>query len=122
MLSVVIPTLNASTTLREALAAVTAADEVVVVDGGSTDGTAALAASLGARVISAPRGRGSQLAAGIAAAGGQWLLLLHADTRLAWGWREAQVTADRAGYFRFTLDSDDWRARRLERLVAWRCR
>jgi hypothetical protein len=32
------------------------------------------------------------------------------------------VTPDRAGYFRFALDSDDPRARRLERLVAWRCR
>ena len=34
----------------------------------------------------------------------------------------AAVAPDRAGYFRFALDSDDPRARRLERLVAWRCR
>jgi rSAM/selenodomain-associated transferase 2 len=122
MLSVVIPALNALATLRDTLAAVAEADEVVVVDGGSSDGTAALAASLGAHVVSAPRGRGGQLAAGVAAARGDWLLLLHADTRLARGWREARLTKDRAGYFRFTLDSDEPRARRLERLVAWRCR
>jgi rSAM/selenodomain-associated transferase 2 len=122
MLSVVIPTLNAATTLPDTLASVAAADEVVVVDGGSADGTARLAAALGARVIAASRGRGVQLAAGIEAAHGEWLLLLHADTRLEPGWREMAVEPDRAGYFRFTLDSDDPRARRLERLVAWRCR
>jgi rSAM/selenodomain-associated transferase 2 len=127
MLSVVIPTLNAFSVLRETLASVAAADEFVVADGGSSDGTADLAASLGTRVIRAPRGRGSQLAAGVAAARGEWLLLLHADTRLAPGWRHAVAehmanAPDRAGYCRFTLDSDDPRARRLERLVAWRCR
>jgi rSAM/selenodomain-associated transferase 2 len=122
MLSVVIPTLNAAASLRQAMEAVRGADEVVVVDGGSSDQTAALAAALGARVVTARRGRGAQLAAGVAAARGDWLLLLHADTRLAPGWRDLGVPSDRAGYFRFALDSDDPRARRLERLVAWRCR
>ena len=67
------------------------------------------------------------MAAGVAAAPTDWLLLLHADTRLQPGWREAarrhmQHFPGSAGYFRFALDSDDWRARRLERVVAWRCR
>ncbi len=122
MLSVVIPTLNAAARLPDTLASVAEADEVVVVDGGSTDGTSALAATLGARVVRAPRGRGSQLAAGVAAAGGAWLLLLHADTPLAPGWRQVRIDPGSAAYFRFALDSDDSRARRLERLVAWRCR
>jgi len=122
MLSVVIPTLNAAALLRDTLASVAAADEVVVADGGSSDGTKALAVELGARVVTAPRGRGEQLAAGVAAARGEWLLLLHADTRLEPGWPRAKVAPDFAGYFRFALDSDDPRARRLERLVAWRCR
>ncbi len=122
MLSVVIPVLNAAAALPRTLASVAGADEVVVVDGGSSDGTQALAALLGARVVTAPRGRGIQLAVGVAAARGTRLLLLHADTRLADGWQKAAPTADRAGYFRFALDSDDPRARRLERLVAWRCR
>jgi rSAM/selenodomain-associated transferase 2 len=127
MLSIVIPALNASHSLRAALASITAADEVVVVDGGSVDGTADLAASLGARVIHTQRGRGSQLAAGIAAAQGEWLCLLHADTRLAAGWQTAigahmAAAPGRAGYCRFMLDTDDHRARLLERLVAWRCR
>ena len=127
MLSVVIPTLNAACTLGKTLAALAGTDEILVADGGSGDGTASLAAALGARVIDAPRGRGPQLAAGVAAARGEWLLLLHADTRLAPGWQDEarahMATAPRrAGYGRFALDCPDPHARRLERAVAWRCR
>jgi rSAM/selenodomain-associated transferase 2 len=122
MISVVIPTLNAAKTLAGTLQSVIEADEVVVVDGGSSDGTPALASDLGARVFHAERGRGAQLNRGVQMAGGDWLLLLHADTRLAPGWRLAMPAAGRAGYFRFALDSKDPRARRLERLVTWRCR
>ncbi len=122
MLSVVIPSLNAGETLEATLTSLAGADEVVVVDGGSSDGTAELARSLGARVLCAARGRGEQLAAGVAATRGEWLLLLHADTRLGQGWRDARVAPGCAGYFRFALDSDDPRARLLEKAVAWRCR
>jgi rSAM/selenodomain-associated transferase 2 len=127
-LSVVIPALNAAVDLPATLAALgQAPDEVLVVDGGSVDGTTRIAAASGARVIEAPRGRGTQLAAGVAAATRPWLLLLHADTRLGEGWTDAAAAhiggnTDRAAYFRFALDSDDRRARRLEHLVAWRCR
>jgi rSAM/selenodomain-associated transferase 2 len=123
MLSVVIPALNAAATLPATLASVAGADEVVVVDGGSSDATPEVARTHGAKVMSAPRGRGSQLAAGVAAASGDWLLLLHADTRLEQQPPATQQLAkDHAGYFRFMLDSRDPRARRLERQVAWRCR
>ena len=129
MLSIVIPTLNAAKSLPRTLASVagSAVAEIIVADGGSGDGTVQLAASLGARTIAAPRGRGQQIAAGAAEAAGPWLLLLHADTELGAGWpgevaEHMRAGPERAAYFRFALASDDPRARRLERLVAWRCR
>jgi rSAM/selenodomain-associated transferase 2 len=130
VLSIVITTLDAAGSLPAVLAALAeGADEIVVADGGSTDDTRAVAAALGARVIDAPRGRGAQLSAGAAAAGGDWLLFLHADTRLAAGWRmaanrfmAARENGARAAYFRYALDDDAPAARRLERVVAWRCR
>lgn len=126
-LSVIIPTLNAAATLPATLAAIGQVADIVVADGGSTDQTTALAGAAGARVLIAARGRGQQLAAGIAAAAEPWLLLLHADTRLTPDWRVQAAGLmrdhpDTAAYFRFALDSADPRARRLERLVAWRCR
>jgi len=127
MLSIVIPALNAGLVLPATLASIAGAEDIVVVDGGSQDATVDLARAAGVRVIVASRGRGLQLAAGVLEARGDWLLLLHADTGLASGWR-ATLTAfmaqgpGQAGYFRFKLDSPDPRARRLERLVAWRCR
>jgi hypothetical protein len=81
-LSIVIPALDESlriaTTVRAAMAA--GAYEVIVVDGGSGDGTKAEASAAGALVIDAPRGRARQMNAGAARAGGEALLFLHADT------------------------------------------
>ncbi len=81
--SVVIPTLNEASTIEEALRRVQrlAPYELIVVDGGSSDGTADLARP-GATVVSAPRGRGSQMNAGAAQATGDVLVFLHADVRL----------------------------------------
>ena len=126
-IAVVIPTLNAAATLPHTLRAIAGVADIVVVDGNSQDATARIASAAGARVLTAARGRGGQIAAGIAATQHAWLLILHADTILSPEWREAarlHMAAGkiRAGYFRFTLDSPNRRARRLERAVAWRCR
>ncbi len=134
-LSIIVPTLNAAGELSRCLGAVTAAPEegfsreMVVVDGGSRADTVGTARVLGARVVSSPPGRGLQLAVGAQAAGGHWLLFLHADTILESGWTRAvadfmgaEENARRAAYFRFALDDEALAARRLERMVAWRCR
>jgi rSAM/selenodomain-associated transferase 2 len=85
-LSVIMPVLNEADGIEDALRALaplrTRGVEVVVADGGSSDATVALARPLADVVIAAPRGRGIQMNAGAAAARGDVLLFLHADTRL----------------------------------------
>ena len=127
MLSVVIPTLNAAQDLPACLAALEDADEILVADGGSTDGTVAVAEAAGARVMLSAPGRGAQLAAGAAGARGDWLLFRHADTRLQCGWRHAAAlhaasSPHHAACFRFRLDDPAWQARWIERGVAARVR
>jgi len=131
-ISAVIPTLNAAATLQQTLAALRRSAivrEIIVADGGSSDETVARAGMAGARVVAAPRGRGSQLSAGAAVTSGDWLLFLHADCHLGPGWESAvsaflaaPEAASRAGYFDLALDDAAPAARRLERIVAWRCR
>ena len=85
-LSIVIPTLNEAGAIGETLAALrplrARGYQVVVADGGSTDGTRALARPLADAVVRTLPGRARQQAAGAAAATGDVLVFLHADTRL----------------------------------------
>lgn len=84
--SIVMPALNEAETIAarlEALACLRASGaEVIVVDGGSADGTATIAAKDADRVLIASRGRAAQMNAGGAAAQGEILFFLHADTAL----------------------------------------
>jgi rSAM/selenodomain-associated transferase 2 len=85
-LTIVIPVLNEATIIAGALQALVPlrarGAEVIVADGGSSDGTAELALSLADRVITVPRGRGAPMNAGAALGTGDTLLFLHADTML----------------------------------------
>jgi rSAM/selenodomain-associated transferase 2 len=137
MISVIIPTLDAEDGLAQTLAALVPAAvdglvrEVIVIDGGSGDATAAIADEAGATFVERSGGRGYQLMAGARRARFPWLLFLHADTVLEPGWeREASAfmeAVDRgkrpmaAAAFRFALDDAGIRPRLLERLVAARC-
>jgi rSAM/selenodomain-associated transferase 2 len=136
MISVVIPTLNAETGLAAALTALVPATvegivrEVIVVDAGSTDRTAAIVEQSGAQFLVRSGGRGYQLLAGARRARFPWLLFLHADTVLEQGWeREANAFMDAvearkrpaaAAAFRFALDDVGARPRTLEQLVRLR--
>lgn len=89
-----VPTLDEEPALRQHLpSAIAAADEVIVSDGGSSDRTREVAASLGARVVTGPAGRGAQLNRGAAATDAEILLFLHADTTLPSGAADAVRTA-----------------------------
>jgi rSAM/selenodomain-associated transferase 2 len=125
-LDVVIPTLNAAQTLARTLESLSG-EQVTVCDGGSCDDTTTIARQAGASIVVTEPGRGRQLADGAAVGSAPWLLFLHADTTLSPGWAAAArrfmaKATDKAGYFRLCFDSADPRARRIERLVAWRCR
>jgi rSAM/selenodomain-associated transferase 2/rSAM/selenodomain-associated transferase 1 len=120
-LSVIIPTLNEAERIARTIASATSADaEILVSDGGSTDRTIAIARSLGARIVSGDRGRAGQQNRGAAAARGEVLLFLHADTRLPRNYEDHifEVLMDRRtvlGAFRFETDVHT----PAMRLIAW---
>ena len=84
--SIVVPALNEARTIVATLISLqplrTAGHEVIVVDGGSVDATAALSAPLADRIVVAAKGRALQMNAGAAIATGEVLLFLHADSCL----------------------------------------
>jgi len=124
-ITVVIPTLDEGPWIRAAVESVAiGASEVIVVDGGSADATVPEAMAAGARVITGPRGRASQMQAGAREAAGDWLVFLHADTRLEAGWCDALRALDVrfvAGAFRLRLDPPRARYRLVEAAVRLRC-
>ena len=113
--SVVIPTWNEASTIVESLARLAdqGADEVIVADASSPDGTAELAASAGASVVGSPKGRGVQQNRGVSVATGDMLLFLHADCWLERGaldvLRRSAARNPRVpgGCFRMTVDDPD---------------
>lgn len=115
-IAVVIPALNEAREIADAIesASAPAADgadavDIVVVDGGSRDGTAQRAREAGARVLESQPGRALQLQAGVEGANADAILFLHADSRLPPGW---EVEVERAledpevsgGAFRLRFD------------------
>ncbi len=129
-LTVIIPALNEAERIGPVLEAVGGEKiEIIVADGGSKDATTEIAHIHGARTIHTQRGRGCQLAAGAEAGKADWLLFLHADTRLSDDWRAVVFpfiadpqNINRAAVFRFRLDDEDTAARHLEKIVDWRTR
>ena len=120
-ISVVIPVLNEEATLPAAIdhAWLAGADEVIVVDGGSTDHTCQLAAEKECLLVNGSRGRGQQMNLGAAKATGDVLLFLHSDNRLP-PQSLAQISHAMespeciGGGFRQRLDSERWIYRIIE--------
>ena len=128
-ISVIIPTLNEQGNLPATLQSAFGAPdvEVIVVDGHSGDGTAAIARSAGARVITSTAGRANQMNAGAAVARGDVLVFLHADTRLPADFadhvlRTVEQPGAVAGAFALSIDGPGRSLRFIERTVGWRSR
>ncbi|MEB3233928.1 MAG: TIGR04283 family arsenosugar biosynthesis glycosyltransferase [Cyanobacteriota bacterium] len=134
-LAVVIPALDEAGRLPLLLADLARGCDLIaelqLVDGGSSDGTPAVARLGGARLLHSPPSRGLQLQRGIAASSAPWLWLLHADARLPPNWpqRLRQLMAAAAlrpaqgplaWYGSFRVDQGGLHYRLLERLVACR--
>jgi len=128
-LSVVIPTLEEAGRLPLLLADLRrwpGSLEIIVVDGGSQDQTALTARLAGATVLHAhPPGRGQQLCLGVEHSKGDWLLVLHADSRIPAIWTErvkGVMTMDgstrQAWSFDFRVDE----RRPMLRLLEWAVR
>ena len=128
-ISIIIPTLNEAAHLRATLATIKTASnvEVIVVDGGSSDGTVEVARSMGTEVITFPPGRARQMNAGASRATGAILLFLHGDTRLPIGfdYHIRKILARPravAGAFQLRVDGNLPGLRIMERLVNVRSR
>jgi rSAM/selenodomain-associated transferase 2 len=115
-LSIVIPTLNAAAHLPGTLATLIEGldrglvRELIISDGGSTDSTVKIAEEVGAVLVTGVAGRGGQLRRGREVAKSDWLLFLHADTRLSSDWPAIVLdqirTSKRAAYFQLKFRAD----------------
>jgi len=126
-ISVVVPVRNEAGTIATTLALLREPEvlEVIVVDGGSSDGTASLAGPLADRVLDAEPGRAKQMNVGARAARGEILFFLHADTTVPKGFGSAIVRAcDQAlgGRFDVALDAPGMGFRVIELAINWRSR
>ena len=129
-LTIIMPALDEAAEIEATLAALAPyrarGVEVILADGGSSDRTLELARPLADRVIVAPRGRAAQMNAGAAAANGDVLLFLHADTRLpdnadrlvldglassGRNWGRFDVRFDGGGLLTFVARMMNWRSR-----------
>jgi rSAM/selenodomain-associated transferase 2 len=111
IVSIVIPVRNDAAPLQRLLATLRAGfpeAEVVVVDGGSTDGSADVALGAGVCLERCRPGRGFQLAAGTAAARGAWIWMLHADSEPSLeAIAHLRGRADQPGWGRYSITFGD---------------
>lgn len=126
--SIIIPVLNEADCLDRSLAdlfsrpAVRSHCEVIVSDGGSSDGSLDIAARYPCETVNGATGRALQMNAAAARARGQWLLFLHADSRLPENFDGSIVDDSAWGFFRLRLDGEHPAFRMIEASINLRSR
>ncbi|BBM02374.1 TIGR04283 family arsenosugar biosynthesis glycosyltransferase [Microbulbifer sp. GL-2] len=129
--SVVVPLLNEREQLPELIVQLKelkafSSCEIILVDGGSTDGSVEIANAEGLQVISSPCGRATQMNTGANFACGNWLLFLHADTRLPHGALNAIASAIAQGAewgrFNIRIDGGNFWFPLISTMINWRSR
>ena len=128
-ISVIIPVLNEEKSIVSTLRALQSqgAEEVIIVDGGSTDRSREICQRMGAIVLMSPRGRARQMNRGVRQATGEIVLFLHADTRLpASGLDDVRFALSDSRYvggrFDVRLDDDRWIFRVIGNMISFRSR
>ena len=123
-LSVIVPVLDDREALARLLPRLASPGiEVIVVDGGSADGSAQLARAAGAQVVSSTPGRGAQLAAGVQASAARRVWFVHADSLFDADAFDAVAEAPSGwGRLRLAFDDDGTAMRVIARFMHWRSR
>lgn len=128
LISLVLPTLNEEQFLPATLSSLRSGNnvEIIVADGGSRDRTAEIAEACGAKLVHSGPGRGRQMNAGAAAASGEILVFVHADTRLPFLYdcalRRSLAIGAIGGAFEFALDKPFPGSNMVTRMVGLRSR
>ncbi len=123
-LSIVVPVLNEGEGLVSFLRALPVNDsemEIILADGGSTDGSISRVESQVTKVATSEKGRARQMNAGATMAEGEYLLFLRADTYLPEGFKTL-VLESKADWGRFDvrLSGDHWAFRMIEFMMNWK--
>ncbi len=124
--SIIVPALNEAAVLQPLLQMLSSrVTEVIVVDGGSGDGSVDIARQFADRCLQSSPGRACQMNAGAACANGEWLWFVHADTRLLNPLDEYLAFIERTdcwGFFGLELSGPGFSFRLIERFINWRSR
>lgn len=127
--SIIIPCLNESGILSYALSDLLSSIhnpsqvEIILCDGGSQDKTLELASQFPVLILSSQAGRAQQMNTGAQQASGEWLVFLHADTRLPTNWMPLiQQCQSGWGHFDVRLSGHHWLLRIIEKAINLRSR
>jgi len=127
-LSIIIPVLNESKTLRTCLEKLPISNniEVIICDGGSHDDTVEIAQAFPLKIVHSPKGRANQMNAGANTAKGDILLFLHADTTLPDSGCETVIESIESGFsmgcFERQFTGNSWILKKTSKWAAWRVR